>query len=289
MVIEIVGPLLQEQEPGLRAHAVRVLGRQKSSSETVGALLRPLLSREGAPCAATLAALLELGDKGGLEAAQGWVAKSADPALLDASIRYLGELGGRTSVPALRILLTHERQNVPEALLRRAVDAVQRIGLRESDAKKPAEDLLVEVFKRHAVYSVRDRARLQLGPFQNEEALKSLEEQVLDAIKANEREGRRNNADLWIELAEYRVLFRQWAKAIDAVNSAQRDDDKKLRTASIETLRAAAHCGRGRFEEAAKYLRTLTAEERADVLARYPVFEAMARDPRYQSLFQPPR
>ena len=164
LVIDIVTPMLNEQDPALRAQVVAVLGKQKSRAEEVGNLLRPMLKQEGAPWAETLGALQDLGDKGGLDSAQDYLAKSADPTLLAASIRYLAELGGKTSLPALKGLLTHGSPNLADALLKKAVDAVQGIGLRDSDAKKAAEDILVDVFKHHPSYGVRSLACWELGP-----------------------------------------------------------------------------------------------------------------------------
>jgi len=290
MVIEIVGPLLSEQDPALRTQVVRVLGRQKSSAEFVGKLLRPLLAQEGAPFAETLRALLELGDRGGLEAAQGWVARTSDPLLLGESIRYLAELGGKAQLPALSDLLTRSTQNPPDSALKRAVDAVQRIGLREVDARKDAEYILLQVFKRHSSFGVRDWARWQLGPFQNSEALKSLEDQIGATIRANDRSGRGgNNADAYLSLAEYRVQFEQWDKAVEALKKAQSEDEKGLRAQSIEPLRAVALCGMDKYAAAEKILRTLTADECADLLKRHPVLERMLKDAKYRDLFPPPR
>ncbi len=285
MAIEIVAPLLQEQDAALQAQVVRVLGRQKSSSESVSRLLLPLLKQEGAPAAETLMALLQLGDRGGVEAAQTWLAKSADPALLGVAIRYLSELGGKNSLPALRgLLVTHGAQGLPDALLKRAVDAVQRIGLREVEAKKPAEELLVDVFKKHPAFAVRDWARWQLGPYQNDEALKSLEAPVLDSIK-NDRSGR-GVADLWIELADDRLQFEQWGKAAEALNKAQAEDDKGFRIDRIEPKRAVALCGLQKFAAAEKILRGLPAEEREKLLEKHPVIERMGKDPAFREKFR---
>jgi hypothetical protein len=285
MVIEIVRPMLKEQDAALRAQVVRVLGNQKSNAAIVGPLLKDLLKEEGAPWAEALSALLTLGDRGGIDMAQGWVAKSSDPLLLGVSIRYLGELGGKQALPVLSKLVMHGPPNLSDATLKKAIEAVQSIGLREEDAKKPAEDILVEIFKRHTSQAIKDCACWELGPFQNDEALKSLEQKVQENIKANKQSGREKNPDLLIELAENRLRFEQWGKAFEALNKAQSEDDKGLRAQMIEPLCAVALCGDQKLEKAKKILLTMSMDDRVELLGRYPVLEKMAKDPKYRDLF----
>ena len=285
MVLGIVGPMLKEQDNELRVQVVRVLGKQKSSAEMAGNQLRPLLSEEGAPWAEVLNAMLALGDKRGVDFAQGSLAKSNDTTLLGVSTLYLGELGGRTAVAPLQKLVMHGPANLPDALLKKAIEAIRTIGLREDDAHQPAEAALVEIFKRHSSNVVKETARWELGPFQNEEALKSLEEGVQDNIKANVKSGRPNNPELFLELAADRLQFEQWSKALQALDKAQQEDDKGFRTSQIEPMRAAAYCGDGKLEKSKKILLGMSMDDRIDLLGRYPVLEKMAKDPKYRDLF----
>jgi hypothetical protein len=289
MVVEIVGPLLQEQDPALRNQVVRVLGRQRSSAELVSGLLIPLLKQEGVPPLEVLGALHRLGDRGGLETAQALLNKSTDPDLLNVSIRYLDSLGTKGSLPALRVLLnTHGAAHLSDPLLKKAVDAVQQIGLRDSDARKPAEEILVDVFKKHTAFAVRDHARWQLGPYQNDDALKDLEAPVQTAIK-DRRFNNSSVADLWIEIAEYRLHFEQWADAMSALNKATAEDEKGLRKQRIEPLKAVSYCGQGKYPAADKILRAMTADERYELLEKYPILEKMGKDPKYRDLFPAPK
>jgi hypothetical protein len=119
---------------------------------------------------------------------------------------------------------------------------------------------------------VREWARWQLGPFQNDEALKSLEEDILKEIRSG-KGGSSNTAELWITLAEDRLQFEQWAKAIEALKRAQTEDQP------------VALCGQGKHPSAEQILRTMAAEDRGALLEKYPVLERMAKDAKYRDLF----
>ncbi len=288
-VIEIVAPLLESTDPALRSRAVRVLGRQTSSAELVGGLLRPLLQQQGAPWTEVVQALHALGDGGALDAAHQFLSKSEDSSLLLACVRYVADVGGRATIAPLRAVLLRSGGNLPETLLKQAVDAAQSIGLRETDAHSGVEELLLEVFKklRETRKAVSDYALRQLGPFGTEEALKTLEDAIDDAIAINKRIGQPNTSR-YLELAEDRLQFSAWSRAIDALNRARDEDKKGLRTSDIEGLRAVAHCGQGKFTAAEKILQTLNFDQRLDLLQRFKVLEKMAKDSRFKGLFPPP-
>ena len=120
--------------------------------------------------------------------------------------------------------------------------------------------------------------------YQNVEALKSLEDSALDQIRAGERGGR-STADLQIELAETRIQFEQWQGALDALKKADNEDQRGLRGQSIDPLRAVAYCGLGKLPQAARILRDMTADERAQLQAKYPVLEKLQKDSNYRDLF----
>src|SRR5262249_41953711 len=150
-----------------------------------------------------------------------------------------------------------------DTLLKVVVEAVQQIGLREIDAKRRAEEILVLCMKNHPNVNVRDRALWTLGPYQNAEALKKLEEPFLKDIDANRRSSpARSNLTNFITLAESRLQFEAWTKAIEALNKAKDEDDKQFRASWIESLRAVALCGLDKFDQARKILDKLSPEER---------------------------
>lgn len=288
-VVEIVAPLLESKDPALRARAVRVLGRQLGSAEIVGAQLRPLLQQQGAPWADVVAALRALGDKSALDLVHGMVAKSEELPLLLAGVGYVGDLGGRTSIEPLRTLLLRPGSTLPETLLKQAVDAVQAIGLRETDAHSPAEQLMVETFKklRESKKVVSDHARWQLGPYKNDEALKSLEDEIDAAIAMNRRVDQPNTMR-YLELAQDRLHFESWGRALDALKKAKEEDSRKLRTTDIDELKAVALCGQGKYSQAKQLLQEIHPDRRAELLATYPVLQKMAKDPNYKELFPAP-
>lgn len=285
-VIEIVAPLLEVGDPALRGRAVRVLGRQQSSASLVGGLLLPLLAQQGAPWTETVQALHALGEKSALEPVQQFLAKSEDSSLLLAGVRYVADLGGRATIPALRALLLRQGTNLPETLLKQAIDSAQSIGLRETDAHSGAEELLLEVFKklRESRKPVSDYARWQLGPFGTEEALKSFEDEINDALAVNKRLGQPNTSR-YLELAEDRLQFGAWSKAIDALNRAKDEDSRRLRSGDIEELRAVALCGQGKFPAAERILQTVHPDQRQALLQRFKVLEKMAKHKDYKELF----
>jgi hypothetical protein len=288
-VVEIAAPLLAAEDVGLQARAVRVLKHQKRSVEFVAGLLRPLLERQAGPFAEVLGALQDLEDDGGVSAAQSFLATSSDPALLAAAVSYLDRMGRKASLPSLRTFLLGEKTGVPDVVLKQAIDAVAGIGMEETDARNGAEEILVDVFRRHPDLGVRDWARWQLGPFQNEDALKSLEDPLLQTIAENRKAGR-SNTDRFVRLAEYRLRFEAWSKAYDACKDAHAEDSKNLRTSYIESLRAVALCGQGKSSSAVeKILLGMSMEERGELLANFPVLKKMADDPKYRDLFPPSR
>jgi len=133
---------------------------------------------------------------------------------------------------------------------------------------------------------VRDRALWSLGPYQNAEALKRLEEPMQKDIDANRRSNpARSNLTNFIQLAESRLQFEAWTKAIEALKKAREEDDKQFRATWIESLTAVALCGSDKFDQSRKILEKLSVEERVKLLASYPVLEKMARDPKYRDLF----
>jgi hypothetical protein len=120
----------------------------------------------------------------------------------------------------------------------------------------------------------------------NETALKRLEDPVLKDIVANKKATpSRSNTNNYIYLAESRLRFEIWSKAIEALNNAREEDEKGFRTSYIESLRAVAQCGLDKFQPAKKILDTMTPEERVKLLGEYPVLEKMARDSKYHDLF----
>ena len=105
-------------------------------------------------------------------------------------------------------------------------------------------------------------------------------------IDANRRSNpARSNLTNFIQLAESRLQFEAWTKAIEALKKAREEDDKQFRATWIESLTAVALCGSDKFDQARKILEKLSVEERVKLLASYPVLEKMARDPKYRDLF----
>jgi hypothetical protein len=288
-VVDIVSPLLESKDPSLRARAVRVLGRQKGSAELVGGLLKPLLSQQGAPWADVVSALRALEDESALDLVHGMVAKSEELPLLLAGVGYVSDLGGRTSIEPLRSLLMRPGSTLPETLLKQAVDAVQAIGLRETDAHSPAEQLLVETFKklRESKKVVSDHARWQLGPYKNDEALKSLEDEIDAAIAMNRRVDQPNTMR-YLELAGDRLHFESWGRALDALKKAKEEDSRKLRTSDIDELKAVALCGQQKYSQSKALLQEIHPDRRFELLQTYPVLQKMAKDPNYKDLFPAP-
>ncbi len=287
MVVEIAEPLVESGEPSLRAHAALVLGRQKSNAEAVGNLLRPLLQQQGAPLPELIQALRQLGDRPTLETVHGFLAsKSEDPLLLLECVRYASDIGGRTSIPPLRSLLLRLPSTLPEPLLRQAINAVQAIGLRESDSKSGCQELLLETHKKlhDSRPPVADHARWQLGPFGNEEALTSLEDEIEKVITIN-KTLKQSNLSRYIELSTDRLHFLAWSRALDALKKAEAADTRKLQTSDIEGFRGVAYCGQDRLSQAENSLRDVHPATRLELLKRYPVLEKMAKDPKYRYLF----
>jgi 3-deoxy-D-manno-octulosonate 8-phosphate phosphatase KdsC-like HAD superfamily phosphatase len=285
-VVDIAVPLLASNDPTLVARAVRVLGRQQASAEAVGAQLRPLLQQQGAPLAEVVAALDSLTDLAALDSVHGMVAKADDPALLLACVRYLSRHGTRASVAPLGKLLLRAEGPLSEVLLKQGVDAVQVIGLRHSDAQAGAIDLLLEAWRklRSSKIEVSNYARWQLGPFKNEEALKSLEDEVEEAI-ANNKKMRSSNLGRYIELAKDRLRFEAWGKAVSALDKASDEDTRKNRIDEIKELRAVALYGQGKPTGAEALFHEMAIERRLALLQEYPILQKMAREPRFKDLF----
>lgn len=285
-VIEIVAPLLASGDATLVARAVRVLGHQQSSAETVAPQLRPLLDQQGAPLADVVTALDALGDTVALDSIHGLAAKSEDPVVLLACVRYLSRLGTRASIAPLGKLLLRPEGALPETLLKQGIDAVQGIGLRLSDAHAGAEELLLDVYKklRATRTTVSTYARWQLGPYKTDDALKSLEDELEQAIAANKRMNQSNVAR-YIDLAKARLRFEAWNKAVSALDKAKDEDTRRNRTDDIEQLRAVGFCGQAKYSAAEKLLQEIDPKLRLELLQEYPVLQKMAREPRYKELF----
>jgi len=287
-VVDIAVPLLAAGDPALVARAVRVLGRQQASAEAVGAQLRLLLAQQGAPLAEVVAALDALADVAALDAVHGMTAKADDPALLLACVRYLARHGTRASVPPLGKLLLRPDGALSDVLQKQGIDAVQTIGLRFSDAQAPAVDLLLEIWRKLRTNRlvVANWARWQLGPFKNEEALRSLEDEVEEAIATN-RKMRSSNLARYIEQAKNRLRFEAWSKALSALDKAADEDSRKNRSDEIKELRAVALYGHGKPTSAEDILHEISIERRLALLQEYPVLQKMAREPRFKDLFPP--
>ena len=285
-VVDIAVPLLAGGDPLLVARAVRVLGRQQASAESVGAQLRPLLTQQGAPLAEVVAALDSLSDLEALDAVHGMAAKADDPGLLLACVRYLAHHGTRASVPPLGKLLLRPEGALSEVLLKQCVDAVQTVGLRHSDAQAGAIDLLLETWRklRTSKLEVANHARLQLAPFKNEEALRSLEDEVETAIATNKKM-KQSNVGRYIELARYRLRFEAWGKALSALDKATDEDTRRNRIDEIKELRAVALYGQGKPTGAEAILHEVPIERRLALLQEYPVLQKMAREARFKDLF----
>jgi HEAT repeat protein len=286
-VFDFASPLIGDDNVAVRTGAVRALGRQKSHAAEVTRLLRAHLQTDKAVWIESLRALRELNDKTSVDLAQSVLVSSQDPLLVAVALRTVAEYGGKAALPGLESLLDHP-SNFDDTLLKVVVDAVQQIGLREIDAKRRAEEILVACMKNHPNVNVRDRALWQLGPFQNAEALKKLEEPMTKDIDANRRSSPpRSNLTNYVSLAEWRLRFEAWTKSIEALNKAKDEDDKQFRASWIESLRAVALCGLDKLDQAKKILEKLSIEERLQLLNSYPVLEKMAKDPKYRELFNP--
>jgi HEAT repeat protein len=286
-VVDYATPMLDDENPAVRVAAVKALGRQKSHAADVAKLLRPQLQKEKGAAVEALRALHDLDDKQSVDLAQAALSSSQDAQLVGVALRFVSDFGGKGALAPLELLLDPNRPtNFDDALLKQAVDAVQKIGLREIDSKGRAAEILVNCMKKHPVPSVRDRACWQLGPYQSEIALKNLEDPVLKDIVANTKATpSRSNLNNYIELAEFRLRFEAWSKAIEALKKATTEDEKGFRTSFIEKLRAVAYCGTEKIEQALKILNNVTPEERVTLLNDYPVLEKLARDPKYHDLF----
>jgi hypothetical protein len=140
--------------------------------------------------------------------------------------------------------------------------------------------------KLHTNVNVREHALWALGPYQNADALKKLEEPILKDVDANRRSNpARSNLNNYVQLAESRLQFESWTKAIDALKKAREEDDKQFRATYIEELTSVALCGLDKFDQSRKILEKLSPEERVKLLGLYPVLEKMAKDPKYRDLF----
>ena len=287
IVYDFACPQLGDESVSVRGAAVRALGKQKSHAAEVAKLLRAHLQTDKAVWIESLRALYGLGDKSSVDLAQSKLATSQDAQLVAVALRTVADFGGKAALAPLDSLLDANRPtSFDDTLLKVVVDAVAKIGLREIDAKRRAEEILVACMKNHSNVNVRDRALWTLGPYQNAEALKRLEEPMQKDIDANRRSNpARSNLTNFIQLAESRLQFEAWTKAIEALKKAREEDDKQLRATWIESLTAVALCGSDKFDQARKILEKLSVEERVKLLASYPVLEKMARDPKYRDLF----
>jgi plasmid stability protein len=287
-VVDYAAPMLDDENPMVRVAAVRALGQQKSHAAEVAKLLRPQLQKEKGPSVDALRALHDLGDKQSVDLAQGVLGSSQDVQLVGVALRFVSDFGGKGALAPLELLLDPNRPSpFDDALLKQAVDAVQKIGLREIDAKTKASEILVNCMNKHPAPNVRDRACWQLGPYQSADALKRLEDPVAKDILANSKASpSRSNTNNFINLAEFRLRFEAWSKAMDALKKAKEEDDRGFRTSYIENLKAVAYCGLDKFEPARKILvETVSPEERMKLLSEYPILEKMARDSKYHDLF----
>jgi HEAT repeat protein len=287
IVYDFACPQLGDESVSVRGAAVRALGKQKSHAAEVAKLLRAHLQTDKAVWLESLRALYGLGDKSSVDLAQSVLATSQDAQLVAVALRTVADFGGKAALAPLDSLLDANRpSNFDDTLLKVVVEAVAKIGLREIDAKRRAEEILVACMKSHSSVNVRDRALWTLGPYQNAEALKRLEDPILKDVDANRRSNpARSNLTNYILLAESRLQFETWSKAIDALKKAREEDDKQFRTREIESLTAIALSGLDKFDQARKILEKFTVEERVKLLGDYPVLEKMARDPKYRDLF----
>jgi HEAT repeat protein len=285
IVVAYASPMLDDETPNVVTAAIRALGQQKSRAAEVAKLLRPQFQKEKGSPVELLKALYILGDRPSVDLALGALGGSQDPQLVTISLQFAATYGGKNALGPLEALLGPNRaSNLDDALLRLAVDAVQTIGLREIDSKSRAQEILVSCMNKHPSPSVRDRACWQLGPYLNDAALKRLEEPVLKDIAANSKATpSRPNTSNYINLAEYRLRFESWSKAIEALNKAHDDDEKGFHAREIDKLRAVALCGQDKLPAAKKILETLTAEERAGLFSSYPVLEKLLQ--KYRDLF----
>jgi HEAT repeat protein len=285
MVVDMVAPLLADPTAALRVLAVKVLGRQRSHPDQIGALLRPLLSQQGAPWPEAIQALDAIGDKQALEPVVALLGKCDEPAFLSAAIHYLGDQGTRTTLPALRTFLLKGPNGVADKTLEQAVDAVEHIGLRDGEARKGAEDLLVDVYKTHANAGIREHAQWHLGAFGNDEARKAWEVPLLKEI-AETKKANRSTIDKQIELATVRLHYEDWKGARQALERAKDEDDKKWKETLIQELTYVAWVGDGgkKLGEAEKFLREhVSLDERATLLRDYPCLEKLQQ--KYPDLF----
>lgn len=285
LVVSYAGPMLDDETPAVVTMAIRALGQQKSHAAEVAKLLRPQFQKEKGSPVELLKALYALPDRQSVDLALAVLGASQDPPLVTIALRFAATFGGKSALGPLEALLNPNRaSSLDDALLRLAIDAVQSIGLREIDSKSRAADILVNCMNKHPSVVVRDWACWQLGPYLNEAALKRLEDPVLKEIQANTK-ANRPNTNSYINLAENRLRFEAWSKAIEALNKAHDDDEKNFQGRAIDKLRAVALCGQDKLPAATKILEKLTPEERANLLSTYPVLEKMARDPKYHDLF----
>lgn len=287
IVVAYASPMLDDETPQVVTAAIRALGQQKSHAAEVAKLLRPQFQKEKGSPVELLKALYVLGDRQSVDLALGVLGGSPDPQLVAIALQFAATYGGKNALGPLEALLAPNRaSSLDDALLRLAVDAVQTIGLREIDSKSRAQEVLVSCMSKHPSASVRDRACWQLGPYQNEAALKHLEEPVQKNIIANSKTTpSRSNASNFLSLADYRCRFEAWSKALEPLNKAEQEDDKNFYKREIAKYRAVAYCGLEKFSQAKKCLDDLTAEERATLLSTYPVLEKMAREPKFRDLF----
>jgi len=266
---------------------VRALGKQKSHAAEVAKLLRAHLQTDKRVWIEALRALYGLGDKSSVDLAQSVLATSQDAHLVAVALRTVADFGGKAALSPLEPLLDANRpSSFDDTLLKVVVDAVAKIGLREIDAKRRAEEILANCMKLHTNVNVREHALWALGPYQNADALKKLEEPILKDVDANRRSNpARSNLNNYVQLAESRLQFESWTKAIDALKKAREEDDKQFRATYIEELTSVALCGLDKFDQSRKILEKLSPEERVKLLGLYPVLEKMAKDPKYRDLF----
>jgi HEAT repeat protein len=287
IVYDFACPQLGDESVSVRGAAVRALGKQKSHAPEVAKLLRAHLQTDKGVWIEALRALYGLGDKSSVDLAQSVLATSQDAHLVAVALRTVAEFGGKAALSPLEPLLDANRpSSFDDTLLKVVVDAVAKIGLREIDAKRRAEEILANCMKLHTNVNVREHALWALGPYQNADALKKLEEPILKDVDANRRSNpARSNLNNYVQLAESRLQFESWTKAIDALKKAREEDDKQFRATYIEELTSVALCGLDKFDQSRKILEKLSPEERVKLLGLYPVLEKMAKDPKYRDLF----
>ena len=288
----LIGLVGHEDERVHRA-ALRALGAQASNARVAVPALRTVLTQEGATgIATTIDSLRRLEDR---ESEQTVIdllkapedptgtgaapAQVVDPALVEAGVYYLAELGSRHSFPTFRRLLF---QDLPSQLATVILQGVQGIGLDQIETKAEAEKLLVHVYKNHPAASVKVRAARLLGPFQNEGAYQYLVEPL--QVRVSRRGG--STVDNQIDIALLQLLFERWKDAEKTLrNATVLDSEKGARQSDILTYQAIARAGQQDYSTADKLLRRSGKSDFSGLVQEWPPLRAMSRDPRYQHHF----